>query len=267
MNLLDKLDRRFGRYGIPNATLFLVGGQGICFLFLYSGQLPFSRLLLVPSLVFAGEWWRLLAFLFVPPTMSVIFIFFGLYLFYLMGTALENHWGAFRYNLFLLCGYLLTVGAAFLTPAASATNVFLGGSVFLAFALLYPDFQLYIFFILPVKIKWLALLAWIGYAWSFFTGGVHTKLLVIASVGNVLIFFGRDIWLRLRYGGRKMTSQVRTIAQSREAFHRCAVCGKTDITNPEMEFRYCPDCGGLGYCMEHIGHHEHRNRTLATKST
>jgi len=260
MSFLDKLDRKLGRYAIPNVTLFLVGGQGLFFLFLYSGQVAYSRMLLVPSLVMQGEWWRLLAFLFIPPSMSVIFIFFGLYLFYMMGTALENRWGAFRYNVFLLAGYLLTVGVTFLTPSSSATNIFLGGSVFLAFALLYPDFQIYIFFILPVKIKWLALLAWIGYAWSFLTGGVDTKLLIIASVGNVLLFFGSDIWLRMRYGGRKMTSQVRDIAQSREPFHRCAVCGKTDLTNPELDFRYCAECGGLGYCIEHIGNHEHRKK-------
>ena len=82
-----------------------------------------------------------------------IFAFFAWYLFYLMGNALEGHWGAFRYNLFLLIGYLVTVAVAFLYPYAAATNIFIGGSVFLAFAYLYPDFQLYIFFIIPVRLN------------------------------------------------------------------------------------------------------------------
>lgn len=260
MNLLDKLERKLGRFAVPNITLYLVVGQAFIFLFSYAGRLDVTRAMLVPSLVLEGEWWRLLAFLFIPPSWSVIFIFFALYLFYLMGTALENHWGAFRYNLFLLAGYALTVGAAFLTPYQAATNIFIGGSVFLAFAWLFPEFQLYLFFILPVKIKWLALLTWLGYGWALLSGTWQTRLAVLASIGNVLLFFGRDIALRMRSGGRKMASQARDIAKSREPFHRCAVCGRTDLSHPDLEFRYCPDCGGLGYCMEHIGNHEHRGK-------
>lgn len=260
MSFLDKLERKYRGFGIPNITLYLVAGQGLFFLFLYSGKVDLTRALLVPALVIQGEWWRILSFLFIPPASSVIFIFFALYLFYLMGQALENHWGTFRYNVFLLTGYLLTVGVSFLTPFSPASNIFLGGSVFLAFAFLFPDFQLYIFFILPVKIKWLALLAWIGYAWSFLSGTWTTRLLVLASIGNVLLFFGRDILWKMRSGGRKMTQQARTISTAREPFHRCTVCGKTDITHPDMDFRYCPECGGLGYCMDHIGNHEHRKK-------
>lgn len=258
MNFLDKLERKFHRIAIPNVSLYLVMGQAFIFLFSYAGRLDVTRAMLVPALVLAGEWWRLLTFLFIPPSWSLIFIFFALYLFYLMGSALENHWGSFRYNLFLLAGYALTVSAAFLTPYQAATNIFIGGSVFLAFAFLFPDFQLYIFFILPVKIKWLALITWLGYAWVLLTGSWQTRLSVLASIGNFLLFFGKDIVLRMRYGGRKMASQARDITRSREPFHRCTSCGKTDLSHPDMEFRYCPDCGGLGYCREHIGNHEHR---------
>ncbi len=258
MRLLDKLERKLGRIAVPNVSLYIVMGQALIFLFSYSGRLDVGRAMLVPALVLKGEWWRLLTFLFIPPNWSLIFIFFALYLFYLMGTALENHWGTFRYNLFLLAGYALTVGASFLTPYQAATNVFIGGSVFLAFAFLFPDFQLYILFILPVKIKWLALITWIGYGWQLIAGDGQTRLSVLASIGNFLLFFGKDIALRARYGGRKMASQARDIARSREPFHRCTTCGKTDQSHPDMEFRYCPECGGLGYCMEHIGSHEHR---------
>jgi hypothetical protein len=260
MALLDKLERKFRGIGIPNITLYLVAGQGLLFLFLYAGKVDITRALLIPALVLEGEWWRLLSFLFIPPSTSVIFIFFALYLFYLMGSALENHWGTFRYNVFLLSGYLLTVGASFLTPFSPATNVFVGGSVFLAFAFLFPDFQLYLFFILPVKIKWLALLAWIGYGWSFLTGSWTTRLLIVAAIGNVLLFFGRDILWKIRSGKRTMAEQARSLAGTKEAFHRCTVCGKTDLSHPDMDFRYCPECGGLGYCMDHIDSHEHRKK-------
>lgn len=258
MSVLDKLERRYRNWAVPNITLFLVMGQAFFYLAARSGKLDVTRMFLVPSLVLQGEWWRLIAFLFIPPASNMLFIFFALYLFYLMGTALENHWGAFRYNLFLLVGYALTVAVSFLTPSYAATNTFLGGSVFLAFAFLFPEFQLYIFFILPVKIKWLALLAWIGYGWSFLSGGPSTKLLVLASIGNVLLFFGRDISWKIRTGRRKMTTQAKTIAGVREVFHRCAVCGKTDLSHPDMDFRYCPECNGLGYCIDHIRDHQHR---------
>ncbi len=260
MGLLDKLESRLRYFAIPNITLYLVMGQAFFYIAAYTGRLDTSKMLLVPAFVLQGEWWRLLAFIFIPPSTSLVFVFFVLYFFYMMGTALEGHWGTFRYNLFLLAGYLITVAVSFLVPGSEATNIFIGASVFLAFAHLYPEFVIYIFFILPVKIKWLALLTWIGYAFSLLFGSWHTRLFVLASIGNYFLFFGKDIALRMRYGGRKMASQARDIAKSREPFHRCESCGKTDLSHPDMEFRYCPECGGLGYCMEHIGNHEHRKK-------
>ncbi len=260
MTLLDKLERKFRNFAVPNITLYLIIGQAMVFVAYMSGKLDIGRIVFVPALVLEGEWWRLFMFLLIPPITNVLFAFFAWYLFYLLGSALENHWGAFRYNLFLLTGWAATVAVSFLVPYYPATNLFLGGSVFLAFAFLYPEFQLYIFFILPVKIKWLALITWISYGWKFLTGPWQTKLLILASITNFLLFFGNDILRRIKSGRRKMASQVRDIAGSREAFHRCAVCGKTDQSHPHMDFRYCPECGGQGYCREHIADHEHRKK-------
>jgi hypothetical protein len=258
MRLLDKMDRKFRRYAVPNLTLYLILGQVLFFIFAVSGRFVLERVILIPERVIMGEWWRLITFLFIPPLTNPIFAFFAWYLFYLMGNALEGQWGALRYNLFILIGYLVTVGAAFLFPNSAATNVFIGGSVFLAFAYLFPDFQLYIFFILPVKIKWLALLTWIGYAYQLLVSpSWSNKFMVLASLANFLIFFGQDILLRIRSGKRQMTSQVREVAARKEPFHKCETCGVTDLSHPQMEFRYCPECGGLGYCTEHIFKHEH----------
>lgn len=257
MSLLDKMDRKFRRYAISNLTLYLILGQVLFFMFAISGRFMLERVLLIPEQVLMGEWWRLITFLFIPPLSNPIFAFFAWYLFYLMGNALEGQWGALRYNLFILIGYLVTVGVAFLVPYAAATNVFIGGSVFLAFAYLFPDFQLYIFFILPVKIKWLALLTWIGYAYQLLFSPWSNKFMVLASLANFLIFFGGDILLRIKSGKRQMASQVREVAGAKEPFHKCQTCGITDLSHPQMEFRYCPECGGLGYCKEHILKHEH----------
>lgn len=260
MNWIDKLDRKLRRYGVPNVTLYLIIGQVLFFLFHMSGRFILERVVLIPELVMAGEWWRLVTFLFIPPLTNLIFAFFAWYLFYLMGNALEGHWGAFRYNLFLLIGYAVTVAVTFLFPYSAATNIFIGGSVFLAFAWLYPDFQLYILFVIPVKIKWLALLTWILYGYELITGSWHTRVLVLASISNFLLFFGNDILWRVKSGNRKMVSQAKEFSGTKEAFHTCAMCGKTDLSHPRMEFRYCSECGGLGYCMDHIFNHEHRKK-------
>lgn len=258
MGLLDNLERKLRRYEVPNVTLYLIAGQVVFFIFDLSGRFILERVLLIPSLVLAGEWWRLITFLFIPPfTSPKLFIFFAWYLFYLMGGALEGRWGAFRYNLFLLIGYIVTVAVTFLFPFSAATNIFIGGSVFLAFAYLYPDFTLYVFFILPVKIKWLALITWIGYAYELLFGTWHTRLLVLASISNFLLFFGRDIYWRAKTGKRRMAEQAKQFTGKKEAFHTCATCGITDLSHPQMEFRYCSDCGGLGYCKDHIFSHEH----------
>lgn len=261
MNWLNSFERRFRRYAISNITVYLILGQVLFFIFAVSGRFILDRIVLIPAQVMAGEWWRLITFLFIPPLTNPIFAFFAWYLFYLMGSALENHWGAFRYNLFILIGYLVTVAVSFLFPYHAATNIFIGGSIFLAFAYLYPDFTLYIFFILPVKIKWLALLTWVGYAYQIIVGPWSTRLLVLASISNYLLFFGKDIYLTVKTGNRRMATQAREFAAKKEPFHRCEVCGITDLSHPRMEFRYCSQCGGLGYCTDHIFNHNHVKNT------
>jgi hypothetical protein len=255
--MLEKLERKFRRYAVHNLTLYLIIGQVLFFVSSLSGR-SLARGVLFPELVLAGEWWRLITFLFIPPMANPVFAFFAWYLFYLMGSALEGHWGAFRYNLFLLAGYVITVAVSFIMPLYPATNVFIGGSVFLAFAFLYPDFQLYILFILPIKIKWLALLTWIGYTYEVLFGPWSTRLLVLASISNFLLFFGTDIVWRMKTGKRVMAAQARQFSGKKEAFHTCATCGITDVSHPRMEFRYCSECGGLGYCSDHIADHTHK---------
>lgn len=260
MNVLNQLERKFGRYAIPNLTLYFIAPQILFYALSFAQPGILEAILLIPRRVLQGQIWRLLTFLAVPPVMNPIFAFFFWYLFYLMGSALENYWGTFRYNMYLLIGYAATVAISFLTPDTPSSNVFLQGSVFLAFALLNPDFQLYIFFILPVKIKWLALLTWISYGWIVIFGTWTSRLLVFASVCNYLIFFYDEIRDRMRTGRRHMASQAKHFGQGQEekAFHRCIVCGITDLTHPNTDFRYCTECATAPcYCPEHLSTHEH----------
>jgi hypothetical protein len=261
MSLLTKLERLFGRFAIPNLSLYLVIGQVFFWGVALMTGFDLRLIALFPAAVMAGEVWRLATFVLVPPDAHPVFIAFAWYLFFLMGTALEHHWGAFRYNAFLGVGWLLTVAFAFITPFVGASNLFLAGSVFLAFAFLNPDFELLIFFILPVKIKWFALLLWLKYALVVILGSWTDRLAVFAATGNFLLFFGGDIVSRIRTGRRRMTHQAQVFSETkdeREPRHRCRVCGKTDLSDPKADFRYCSKCAGNQcYCTDHIFNHEH----------
>ena len=220
MSLLDKIERRFRRFAVPHLTIGLI----LCQVVVYAvaqGQLfkagagglerqtVLDRIALVPDKVLEGQVWRLVTFVCEPPVTNVVFAFFFWYMFYLMGEALEMNWGSFRYNVYLLIGYLATLAVSFLTPEAPASIGFLQGSVFLAFAALFPNFVIHLFFLLPVKIKWLALLAWIGYFFALVFGAWTTRLLVLASICNFLLFFSKDILYRVRRGRRSMATAGR----------------------------------------------------------
>lgn len=261
MSILNKLERRFGNLGIPHLTAVFIAPQVVLYVLSIGRPEILDGLYLYPGLVLQGQWWRLITFLMIPPFTNPIFAFFFWYLFFLMGSALESYWGEFRYNIFILIGYLATLGVAFLTPVAQASNGFLQGSVFLAFAFLYPDFQLMIFFIIPVKIKWIAGLTWIYYLYIVVFGAWSPRLLVLASICNFLVFFYTDIVYRIRTGQRQMSGQAKrfgTMNKSDEPFHRCTICGITDKNDPDMDFRYCQECHGtLCYCKNHIVDHQH----------
>ncbi len=267
MSLLSKLERPLGRFAVPHLTLGLIICQVVAFTYLFANVPPgvddelTPRLRLIPAKVIEGEFWRLFTFVAVPPVMSPVFVLFAWYVFYLMGTVLEQYWGTFRYNVFLLVGYVATVGVSFLTPDLPASAAFWQGSVFLAFAFLYPDFEMYLFFILPVKIKWLALLTWIGYAFVLLFQPWHSRFIVLASVSNFLLFFGKDIVQRMSSGRLRMASQAARFAtegRRPEFYHRCTLCGITDRSHPRMDFRYCSKCAGDAcYCADHLRNHDH----------
>ena len=240
------------------------------------GDVALDRLMLDPAMVMQGEVWRLVTFLFTPPPIGPIFVIFYFALFHLFGSTLEREWGTFKYNLFLLIGYLANVAAAFagsfilqqhlelapdnvLTLASrNATNGFLYGSIFLAFARLYPHFTLNLFFVLPIRIKWLALLMWLGYAYALVSGSWMTRMLVVATVANYLLFFGREHVRDWRHGQRKRVFRTEAKRAMASAKHVCAVCGLSSADEPRTLFRYCSKCTGQRcFCPEHIRDHVH----------
>ncbi|TDT51357.1 rhomboid family intramembrane serine protease [Fonticella tunisiensis] len=261
MNWLDKLERRFGRYAIRGLMKYIVGITAAVFALSYldiTGVIE-SKLLLIPSEVLKGEVWRLITFIFIPPTKDPIWVLFALYFYYIIGTALENAWGSFRFNLYYLIGMIGTILAMFITEGIG-TATYINLSMFLAFAYMYPNYEILIFFILPVKVKYLGWLYWLFILRTLITAPVSEKVAAVVSIINFFVFFGPDVLHGIRnrskvhYRRRKFKSQIPEI----RLIHRCEVCGITSKDDPDMEFRYCSKCEGRRcYCMNHIKNHEH----------
>ncbi len=198
----DALQRRFGSWTIPGLVNFIVGmNAAVWALSLLKPEFP-SVLALDPHRVMQGEWWRIFTFLFIPPASSPLWMFLWLYLLYTYASALEREWGDFRFNLYYAIGAASTAAAS-LGLGQGLSNAPLNASIFLAFAALYPDFELLLFFILPVKAKWLAALAWIGIAWSAIFGHWAVRVALSAGLVNYALFFGKDHALSLRYRWRR----------------------------------------------------------------
>jgi len=278
MSFLNRLERKLGRWAIPNLTSIIIAGQVLLYFMITmrpgQGIHSLANIVLLPSAVIGGEVWRLITFVFVPPPSRSLFVIFYWLLMYLFGTSLEQHWGTARYNLFLLIGYLASVAGVFIAWAFGsnfvADNSFLYGTLFLAFARLNPNYVIHLFFILPIQIKWLALLAWIGYGYQFFVGSGMARMLVAASLLNYLLFFGREHWRDFKSGQRRRSFQSHTQALAKQILHQCMVCELNSENSPKTLFRYCSKCDGqCCYCPEHIQDHEHvvaEDSSLASKA-
>lgn len=194
----NKLEKRLGWLRIPNLMNLIVGGMAL--VWLCDLLLPALRLSGLISLNMAqvarGQIWRLLTFVFVPPSGSVLTLALGLYFYWMIGSALEGRWGAGRFTRYYAVGMLGAALAACITGYGS--NAFLNLSMFFAFAALWPDFQVMLFFILPVKIKYLALLDAALYVWQLIVGGWPTRLAIVFSLLNLILFMGGDLLRTLR---------------------------------------------------------------------
>lgn len=203
MQWLNKLERKFGKYAIPNLMTIFIFGMGLVFLldtftaanpdyeYYLSDLLYFDR-----ELVMQGQVWRLVTFLFLPPASSPLFAVFALYFYWMIGRTLENQWGSFRFNVYYFIGVIGTLIGGIIMGAT--TNTYLNLSLFLAFAVLFPDFEVMLFFILPIKIKYLGMLDGALLLFALITSSLPDKVAIIASVLNFILFFGKDFIQRIK---------------------------------------------------------------------
>ncbi len=211
MKWVNKLERKYGRYAIKNLMYYIVVINAVVFiLMMIDPTAIFYKLALFPSLVLRGEIWRLVSYIFIPPTtMSPIFIIFVLYFYYMVGMGLEQEWGSFKFNIYYLVGMLGTTLAAFIT-GGGGTAVYLNMSLFLAFAYIYPDFEIRLFLLLPLKVKYLAYVYWFFIAVTLFTSPIPSKVAALVSIGNYFLFFGKDFYKDIR--------RRRQVQQNRKKF-------------------------------------------------
>lgn len=259
MALLNKLERKFGRYAIRQLMVYIIGINLLVFFlsYAYPESNAISKLSLDPYLIMKGEVWRLLTYIFIPPSTSILWIFFLLYFYYIVGIGLEHEWGSFRFNIYYFTGMIGTAIAAFII-AQGATALYLNLSLFLAFAYIYPNFEVLLFFAVPVKIKYLAWLSWFFLLFTVLTAPLSNKVAALISVLNYFLFFGGDIiHATAAYQRRKHFASLSTLP-GKTTFHKCAICGMTEEDDIKMEFRYCSQCeGDHEYCMPHLKKHEH----------
>jgi membrane associated rhomboid family serine protease len=210
---IDWLDRRMPGFGIPNLALYLVGVQACGFLLLLANPNAIFLLILDPSLVLKGEVWRLVTFLAVPPQLSPIWMVFALYFLYFIMSGIEEEWGEFRTTLYVLVAVLLTIAFsfAFRWPIFSANK--LASTLFLAAATIAPEHQILVFFVIPVKMKWLAWLSVAYIVFSLIVGSTLSRLYLLTMYANYLLFFGPYFTGRLKavYRRKKFQQEVAAI--------------------------------------------------------
>ena len=270
---LDRFCYDHPNFGIPNLMKYIViGNVMVYFLDLFSRGYASWMLSFSKPLILQGQLWRVLSFIFVPTSGGFVLWFVMTTLFYYyIGNALERQWGTTRFTVFYGLGVLLNIIMGFVMGGTSM--YYINMSMFFAFATLYPEMQVLLMGILPIKVKWLAWLdaamSAFDFFFSIFSRQWITAVLPLVALLNYFIFFWDDLMSVVHRTGQRAAYRAnpqtinfkkaqKQVQERRGYLHKCAVCGITDADDPDMEFRYCSKCNGYYcYCMKHINDHVH----------
>ena len=293
MNDLKNLRRNFERFcyqnrskGIPNLMLYITVGAAIVYFLsmVDESNTLYNVLCFDRALILQGQVWRLFTYVFTYNAGNILIMMISLFCYFSLGRAMENVWGTFRFNLFYFTGVVLMDIFCMIFGGFQADVYYLNMSLFLGYATLYPDAGFLLFYIIPVKAWIFALfdlvLTFIEVARLTMAGLFPYNLFPLIAIANYFLFFGKDVlnviplsWrLKLRKGVKKSApkktgtipfpsagSQQSSSAKAKENYtHKCTVCGRTDVSQPDLEFRYCSRCSGYHcYCEDHISNHTH----------
>ncbi|MHC5068035.1 MAG: hypothetical protein ACYTF0_05555 [Planctomycetota bacterium] len=255
--MLAPLGRHLARFAIHRLPVAFVAAWAISFILLQTssdGEALYAQMILDPAAIRAGEWWRAISFLLMPPSQNMLFLFIECYVFLLLGNTLEARWGAGRFNLYVLIYWAATLIAAFTAAAIDPTfdpsmtlsaTLGLTTCCLLAFAALIPDMTFLAFFVIPVKVRYLALIIWLYIAYvTIYAPNTTARLLVLASVVNYGVFFATRLLHRGQRSARSVAAKVVEVREAKTPFHRCARCGVSDLDDPGREFRVVSDDNG-----------------------
>ena len=278
MKRVDLFCYKHPRFGINNLMLYIVFGTLAVWLLgamdrtnLLEGYLAFDA-----AAVLRGQVWRIVTFVLIPESGGIWLLLF-LYFYYFIGSTLEREWGSGRFTIYYLMGMLLTVVYGFVTYFVTGrsylmTANYINLSMFFAFATLFPDNRVLLFYFIPIKIKWLAIVDALYFVYAIFEGlgrgqGMMSFLPLVAIL-NYFLFCGNTLFrsvaprsreqrqstINFKRAARKINYEQKTRGYTR----KCAVCGRTDTDYPDLEFRYCSRCKGVHcFCQDHINNHVH----------
>lgn len=282
---MSKFERKYGKYAIRNLSLMLI----LCYACGYFIQLVnadfLQYLTLDPYKILHGQIWRVVTWIISPPSGgNLFFVLITLYFYYSLGTTLERTWGDYRYNVYILSGMLFTVLGSFLFMGYSYlfmgdvmqfygteyyfqiianyfSTYYVNMSIFLAFAATFPEVQVLLMFIIPVKVKVLGIIYAVMLVYEFITYPVYLKFVIAASLMNFIVFFITSrghVHLSPKQAKRRMEFRHETKKTTGVTKHKCAICGRTEQDSPDLEFRFCSKCNGnYEYCQNHLFTHEH----------
>ena len=294
MNFLYKLERKFGKYAISNLSLYLILCYGCGYLMNIINPAFLNYLTLDPYQILHGQVWRIVTWILVPPGTLDFFTLIMLYFYYSIGTSLERTWGTFLYNVYMFFGMMFTVLGSFVAMGISYifagelmsyggipvvicsedyfrlvsmhfSTYYINMSIFLAFAATFPNVQVLLMFIIPIKVKWLGIAYAVFLLYEFFNTWMIGKVAILASLLNFVVFFlltrsGLGMRISPRQVKRRhdFQKEVKKAKPMSVARHKCAICGRTSDEFPDLEFRFCSKCNGnYEYCQEHLFTHTH----------
>lgn len=277
MKFFNKLERKFGRYAIPNLMLYIIILNAAGFVMWQLNPQLLSYVCWDMKLILKGQIWRLFTFVMFPSYTDFLSFLLFAFVYYSIGNTLERTWGTFRFNVYVFTGILGHILAGVLVYFLFDINMYLmtinylNTSLFLALAMTYPDVQFLLFFIIPIKAKWMGAVSIAFLILNLLAGSVVERIMILMSLINFVIFlvlYGKQSRYNPKDIIRRKKFQQKMQAGNRgdRPLHKCAVCGRTDREFPDLEFRYCSKCdGAYEYCMEHLYSHVHVTGTQSNE--
>lgn len=290
---MSKWERKFGKYAIPNLTVVVLACYVAGYLLTWLAPSFMNYLTLNPYAILHGQIWRLVTWIISPPSSlssyaDIIFILIMLMFYFSLGTSLERTWGTWKYNVYIFTGMLLTVAGSFIClglvylicgSGASAlvsaicsagawqfSTYFINMSIFLAYSATFPNAEVLLMFVIPVKVKWLGLVYGVMLVLEmiecFVAGAWFSVAAIAASLLNFLIFYlssRNHVHLGPKQMKRRAEFRQDIRRNPKVTTHKCAICGRTEEDDPTLEFRFCSKCNGnYEYCQYHLFTHQHR---------